>query len=588
MSMGLGFALPALRQNGFSPLSLFASGAQGVWYDDSLTSSMYQGSTQQGATPAALESPVGLQLDLSQGLALGSELVVNGDFSGGTTTGWTAEGGATLSVDSGRMKVVTTGSSQGASQALTGLVVNTIYQISVTVTVGGADWIVLLGNSWAQGQGFSSGQRSTSQTYSIIYHCTSAAAFVFSLFSYGAGTTYYDNITVKSIAGNHRTQATSANRPTLSARYNLLTKTEDFSNAAWTAVGTSIATTNPITAPNGGSAYLATQTTGYINSAAITVSTSVLYTATQYFYAGTATWIQFGIVDNILTNGGIAWFNIATGAIGSNVALGLGSAPTAYSITPVSGFAGWYVISYTGLPYSTSARTFWRAVATDGSSVSIAATYYPFGADVRPANQATGLIPTYQRVDTSSVYDTVGFPQYLKYNGSNSSLSTASINFTATAQMGVFSGLRKISVITAVWVELSTSVSTNNGSFLIDPPDSADNTIGVYVKGTILLGLPITSSTVISPATITSASQLAIATSGTTISNNLNGSLINSSTGSTGTGNFGNYPLYFGARAGTSFFFNGYEFQTIIVGKTLTATEISNTETYVNSKTKAY
>jgi hypothetical protein len=69
---------------------------------------------------------------------------------------------------------------------------------------------------------------------------------------------------------------------------------------------------------------------------------------------------------------------------------------------------------------------------------------------------------------------------------------------------------------------------------------------------------------------------------------NRNGTQIVSSTATQGTGNYGTYPLYFGSSIGTTLFFNGYEYQTIIVGKTLTATEISNTETYVNSKTKAY
>ena len=37
----------------------------------------------------------------------------------------------------------------------------------------------------------------------------------------------------KSGNGNHATQSITASRPTLSARYNLLTKTEDFSDEVW-------------------------------------------------------------------------------------------------------------------------------------------------------------------------------------------------------------------------------------------------------------------------------------------------------------------------------------------------------------------
>jgi hypothetical protein len=53
--MGLGLTRP--RGTSFSPLSLFTGGAQGVWYDPSDISSMFQDSA--GTTPAAVDSPVG-------------------------------------------------------------------------------------------------------------------------------------------------------------------------------------------------------------------------------------------------------------------------------------------------------------------------------------------------------------------------------------------------------------------------------------------------------------------------------------------------------------------------------------------------
>jgi hypothetical protein len=310
--------------------------------------------------------------------------------------------------------------------------------------------------------------------------------------SSGASTTA--SVTLVSffeVTGTHRSQATSANRPILSARYNLLTATATLATLSITTVATSY-------------------TIYFTGSGTVTLSGTYI----GVFSAGT---------------------NTFTATAGTLTATVVGSVLTA---------------------------------------------------DIRPTNQ-TVTLPAYQAVVTSSNYDTVGFPQYLKYGGINSSLSTASINFTATAQMSVFSGVRKIGTTTGVVAELSSTIS-NNGTFLIDAPDNVANTIGCYVKGTLQVGLQITGSTVASPVTLTIASQLAIATSGTTISNNLNGSFINASSTSTGIGTYGNYPLYFGARAGTSLFFNGYEFQTIIVGKTLTAAQITATETYVNSKTKAY
>ena len=581
LGYGLGVAgrgVVDLYATAFSPLSLFSDGSQGVWYDDSLTSSMFQDSA--GVTAAALELPVGLQLDLSKSLALGSEIitpVANQDFSSDTGY-WSKDTGVTIG---GGVCTFTSALNTYALYKNSILTAGVYYEVTFTInsiSAGGLKVFVY---------GASSSTYSTVGTYTVRLLALGTIANSFQIYAVGASTTaVIDNVSLKSIAGNPRYQSTDANRPILSARYNLLTKTEDFSNAVWTAVGTSVATTSPIAAPNGGSAYLATQTTGYINSAAITVSTSVSYAATQYFYAGTATWIQFGIVDSVLTNGGVAWYNIATGATGTSAAIGLGSAPTAYLITPVSGFAGWYVISYTGLPYSTTARTFWRAVATDGSSVSTAATYYPFGADLRPANQATGLIPTYQRVDTSSVYDTVGFPQYIKYTTGNASLSTASINFTATAQMSVFNGLRKLSdAALGMIIELSADLNTNNGTFSLYKLSGSPSNYRYDTKGSVNAAV-ISSTSYTAPISnvLTALSDIS-SPSGVL---RVNGSQVGQSTATQGTGNYGNYPLYFGGRGGTSLFFNGQEFQTIIVGKTLTATEIANTETYVNSKTKAY
>jgi len=201
-------------------------------------------------------------------------------------------------------------------------------------------------------------------------------------------------------------------------------------------------------------------------------------------------------------------------------------------------------------------------------------------ADIRPTNQ-TVTLPAYQAVTSSTVYDTVGFPQYLKYNGSNSSLSTASINFTTTAQMSVFSGVRKLSTAEGIIVLLGTGL-TNIGSFFLDAQSTRYQ---FQSKGTTAAS-PVSAASYPSPETATLA--LLANISAPSLVGNRNGTQIVSSTATQGTGNYDNYPMYFGSSAGTQYFFNGQEYQTIIVGKTLTATEIANTETYVNSKTKAY
>jgi hypothetical protein len=347
----------------FTPLSLFASGAQGVWYDDGDMSTMFQDSA--GTTPVtAVEQPVGRQLDLS-------------------------------------------------------------------------------GNN------------------------------------------------------NHRTQATSANRPTLSARYNLLTATATLATQSITTV----ATNYTITFTGAGTVTLSGTYVGVFSAGTNT------FTAT----AGTLT---VTVVGSVLT------------------------------------------------------------------------------ADIRPTNQ-TVTLPSYQAVTSSTVYDTVGFPQYLRYNGSSSSLSTSAVDFTATAQMNVFIGIRKLNDASLSLVVENTAGTLFNGTFSIFAPSPAGANIGFGLSSSGSVFQTGAANPFASPITTVCASSYDFTqtTNATRIVGRVNG--VNQTLSFTGSGtianiNFANYPLFFGARAGNSFRFTGQEYQTIIVGKALTATEIANTETYVNSKTKAY
>ena len=67
-----------------------------------------------------------------------------------------------------------------------------------------------------------------------------------------------------------------------------------------------------------------------------------------------------------------------------------------------------------------------------------------------------------------------------------------------------------------------------------------------------------------------------------------NGSQVATNGADQGTGNYGNYPTYFYMRAGTSLPFNGNDYGSIARGAASTAAQITDGETYINSKTKAY
>jgi hypothetical protein len=212
---------------------------------------------------------------------------------------------------------------------------------------------------------------------------------------------------------------------------------------------------------------------------------------------------------------------------------------------------------------------------------------YIWGADLRVANDGVG-IPSYQRVNTATDYDSTGFPVYLRADGVDDGMVTNSINFTATDKMTVVAGVRKLSDAAAgMLVELSTSGNSNPGAFYISAPEGGA-TYGVRVSG----NNGYNHATFTAPITnvISGSWNLAAATIADGVIDRFNGTLNTANV--TGTtmpgGNFGNYPLYLFRRAGSSFPFNGRLYGLTIVNKLLSTTELTQLETYTNSKTRAF
>ena len=173
---------------------------------------------------------------------------------------------------------------------------------------------------------------------------------------------------------------------------------------------------------------------------------------------------------------------------------------------------------------------------------------------------------------------------YLKFDGVDDSLSTNSISFTSTDKMSVFAGVRKLSDA-AQGMVAEIGNDANNAFLLLAPRTNAGLNYGFRSKGTTASDAT-SSSSYTSPITNTLTGLGDI--SGDLATLRVNGVQAAQNTGDQGTGNFGNYPLYIGRRAGSSLPFNGQMYSMIIVGKAVTAGELSGTETYVNQKTGAY
>ena len=544
MSFGFGFSLTAIAQtikNLFNPASLFANNAPGVWYDLSLTDgTLFQDAA--GTIPvAAGEQPVGLVLDKSKGLVLGPELVTNGTFD--TDTAWTKGTGWTISGGSANV------SSAGAAYLDQPNILTAGKTYRITFTVSN----FVSGNITLSGTYFSPGfQVNTNGTFTVLL---SANSTLFRIGSTNAASYSLDNISVRELPGNHAYQATSANRPVLSARYNLLTKTEQFDNAAWTKqAGTTVSSTK-VAAPDG--TLTAFSVTGNGTSGvyqAISSSVSIGQSTRSVYLRSPSGAVSVSIKDPVETKGS-ATCNLTTSWQRFTLT---------ETTTPTAGFVAGIWIS--NIPVA---------------GIEIA---WP---DVRSTNDGVGL-PPYQRVNTATDYDTVGFPLYLRFNGSTQFLQTNSIDFSSTDKVLVAAGVRKLSdAAPGIIVEFSANVDVNSGVFQMTAPRNASvNEPNFYSKGTSLSGPLAAGNTLPAPITNTLTGLGDISGDLTTL--RINGTQVASNTADQGTGNLGQHPLYIGARAGTSVFFNGRLYSLIIAGIKPTDAQILGVETYINRLTRAF
>jgi hypothetical protein len=542
----------------FTPEVLFLGGAPGAWYEPSDTATLFQDSA--GTTPVtAVEQPVGLMLDKSQGLVLGPELVTNGN--GTSTTGWGQlnDAGCSWAVSGGQFVATTVAGGGARLQQTVPVVAGRTYQISVFANSNnnsGQRSFNVWGTNYFSGS-LAESPVITNGVYSFIVTATSANLYI-QLQASNSGlalTSYFDNVSIKSLAGNHAFQATSASRPVLSARYNLLTKTEQFDDAAWTKQFGSITASN-VTAPDG-------------------TSTAEVFTPSA----------QFGNVRQMLAT-----------------AITVGQVTVSVWLRTQSGTRDLFIrATASGLLYATqvTATTTWtRFTSTftyDGTNPMNefvvqdrnASGFVPFeiwGAQLVVTNSLTSN--TYQRVNTATDYATTGFLPYLKFDGVDDSLSTNSISFTITDKMSVFAGVRKLSdAARGILAELSPDALTNNGSFLLGAPyNTGSNEFKFYCGGTTRTGVDYLSPGTPTTRVITGLNN--IATPVVTI--RADGVQAATSSSSQGTGNYGNYPLYIGRRANAGLPFNGQLYSMVIVGKAVNSVELTVTEAYVNQQTGAY
>jgi len=380
----------------------------------------------------------------------------------------------------------------------------------------------------------------------------------------------------KSGRGNHATQSTTTKRPVLSRRVNLLTKTEQFGEAVWLP--------NNITLTLGQSGIpdiapvavriTPTATSGVHGFAAYFVSGR--HGTTHSVYVKADGYSKVGFKESS-TSGWFAAFDLSTAAVLSSTP---GSLPTIQALA-----GGWCRISFS--PVTTYAGQSFDVRVLPNSYVSGDTNAAGFAGDgvsgvlMCGPQMEDGLTATpYQWVNTATDYDAdpSKFPAYLRFDGVDDALQTGNIDFTSTDKMTVWAGVTKLSDA-AVGVVAELGNSLPNGGLYLSAPNSVGATFGFASRGT-------------APSTVTPAGHTAPKSvvltgmgdiSGDIASLRVSGAVTTSSTDQ-GTGTYGNYLLYIGARAGTSLYFNGRLYSLIVRGAQTPLSQIEATELYIKQK----
>ena len=237
----------------------------------------------------------------------------------------------------------------------------------------------------------------------------------------------------------------------------------------------------------------------------------------------------------------------------------------------------WYDISDLSTLFQDAAGTI--PVTADGQTVG--KILDKSGNNIHATQATAGSRPTY-RIDID------GFA-YLQFDGVNDSLVSSTLNLSTTDKVTWSSGLYVDSAAAgAVVMEFSANTNTNTGTFYLSAPSSVlDHGFGLRGNSAapvfaVVSNVYINSQNsdvatgILDIGQATKELELIPRLNQTTITN------INwSGAANAGTGNFGSYPLYLGARGGTTAFFNGHIYQVIIRGVTSTTDEIYKTERWI-------
>lgn len=474
--------------------NLFANNEQGFWYDNNDLSTLFQDAA--GTTPVTGPGqPVGLQLDKSKGLVLGSELhtahVQKGAIETSVADYWK------VTTDGTSDPFINFASSVTVSQPRTFVIEVELWTDAAEVAAGrNVSMYSYISSPVSETQFRTIPLTTTPTRYQFIVRFTSGTNFTFRLdlepnSSPAGAYFYYRNWSVRELPGNHRFQTTAASRPILRQ--------------------------SPILGPEFALSGLEGVVVQANNGSVTITAVNSVIQGRQY---------QVKIPAGLKISGPSTWVATSTGQ------------PMTVTANINGTFA---VLNPTASP-----------ITLTGVSVREIQGYY---------------------TDRN----------YLEYDGVDDFLQTNSVDFTGTDKVSLFAGVRKLSdAAIGTVLELSASSSANTNTFAMFAPISTSGNFAVRSGGTV-------NQQVLTPGVYQAPISAVLTAKGDIIADTLslavNGVVVASGNADQGAGNYGNYPLYFGRRAGTSLPLNGYEYSIICVGRLTSELETRSIERILARRT---
>lgn len=541
-----------------------------------------------GQTPVAkLGEPLGLIVDKRFDFDVGAEIITNQTFD--TATGWQISGTAsnnwTISGGVANANGPSSASSYLGWTAGTGnLVAGVAYVLEFDILtsngVGGVKPTSSTDNPYMAGVAIL-----TTGHKRMIFTTggTNPDYFQFQALTGWIGT--IDNVSLRRLPGNHAYQTSSASRPTIDARVNMLTRTYgQFDDAAWVKSAI-VGSDNRITTNTSNSIHICYHTFQHVPD------TSVRYRIQVAKKEG------FGFFQLCFNNPARVkcTINLNTGEYVKSTIGGADATITVndtgsgrWEITMVGSNAAAMGVGYFNMGLTT-ALTGVTVNSYDEPIFTGSGEYMDlYECDLR---RDVDSVYGYQRVNTSTDYEDVGVNRSIMSDGVDDFLITPLIDFSSTDKVTMVAGYRNMSPTTiGVLAELSASSSANNGTFglaigvnaagsaLTDGHQFAINGTSLYRISKVVSGNAVSSC----------VADLALASADLAARINTDGSGFSASGTDAGTGYLGNYAFYIFRRGGTTLPAAARLYGLFVVGNIQSDDSVKMIEKWMNQKTRAF